>query len=124
MSHDKTEAGERVGHRVPGAYQETKPIVKEMLPLLAASTIETGARIADIPDATPDTIKQPGHYARWAIEPLTFILANSLSFPVGNVIKYVVRYPFKNGLDDLRKARRYIDVLIADEEAKLQKAKA
>jgi hypothetical protein len=30
----------------------------------------------------------------------------------GNVIKYVARYDRKGGVDDLRKARRYIDQLI------------
>lgn len=36
-------------------------------------------------------------------------------FMVGNVIKYVVRFPAKNGVEDLRKARTYLDRLIESE---------
>lgn len=57
----------------------------------------------------------PSHYTKWKIEPITFILQNNLPFGVGNVIKYVMRYKDKNGLEDLRKARRYIDLLIETE---------
>jgi hypothetical protein len=32
----------------------------------------------------------------------------------GQVIKYVWRYKWKNGLEDLRKARFYLDRLIAE----------
>ncbi|GAB2639523.1 DUF3310 domain-containing protein [Vibrio panuliri] len=51
-----------------------------------------------------------------AIEPLDFIEANELGFAQGNVIKYVCRYPYKNGLADLVKARDYIDYLIKKEK--------
>lgn len=37
-------------------------------------------------------------------------------FMVGNVIKYIIRYPAKNGIEDLIKARTYIDRLIKFEE--------
>jgi hypothetical protein len=30
----------------------------------------------------------------------------------GNVIKYIARYPEKGGIEDLRKARHYLDKLI------------
>lgn len=39
-------------------------------------------------------------------------------FMVGNVIKYIIRYPAKNGTEDLVKARTYIDRLITFEEGK------
>lgn len=38
-------------------------------------------------------------------------------FCAGNVIKYVGRYKTKNGLDDLKKARWYLDRLIESVEA-------
>ncbi|MFC6290646.1 DUF3310 domain-containing protein [Levilactobacillus angrenensis] len=41
-----------------------------------------------------------------------------VGFMVGNVIKYVVRYQGKNGLEDLYKARTYLDRLIQHEEDK------
>ncbi|WZY01557.1 DUF3310 domain-containing protein [Bacillus sp. FSL W7-1360] len=33
-------------------------------------------------------------------------------FLAGNVIKYISRYPYKNGVEDLRKCRVYLDKLI------------
>lgn len=60
----------------------------------------------------PDHVHQPNHYARYTIEPATFIAANKLPFDVGNVIKYVLRYDAKNGIEDIMKARRYCDMLL------------
>lgn len=62
-----------------------------------------------------DNVYQPSHYTKWKIEPITFILQNNLPFGVGNVIKYVMRYKDKNGLEDLRKARRYVQMLMENE---------
>ena len=70
-----------------------------------------------LPTPDVDFVKSPDHYTQFAIEPLDFIMANSLSFPQGNVIKYVCRYKRKGGLLDLKKARQYIDVMIEEEEA-------
>ena len=60
------------------------------------------------------TSKQVGgdHYAVMKIQPIEFILANELGFCEGNVIKYLCRYKRKNGLEDLKKARQYLDFLI------------
>lgn len=52
------------------------------------------------------------HYKEFRIQPIEFIEGNDLGFAVGNVIKYVCRYKFKNGKEDLLKARHYIDLLI------------
>lgn len=69
-----------------------------------------------------NTITRPAHYARFAIEPLDFIKANNFNFLVGNVIKYVCRYDAKNGVEDLRKAREYLDHIIVAEEEKAKPA--
>lgn len=58
------------------------------------------------------------HYKNLSIQPLEFIVANELDFPSGNVVKYVVRYKLKGGLEDLKKARHYLDLLIELEEKK------
>ena len=52
------------------------------------------------------------HYQRMAIQPAKFIMANGLGFCEGNIIKYVCRYPYKNGIEDLKKARHYLDMII------------
>jgi hypothetical protein len=42
---------------------------------------------------------------------------------VGAVTKYVLRYRKKNGIEDLKKARHYLDKLIELEESELTKEK-
>ena len=59
----------------------------------------------------------PDHYSGLKIEPLDYIIKNKLDFLEGNIIKYVTRYKNKNGVEDLIKAKKYIDKLIERESA-------
>ena len=63
-----------------------------------------------------DMVKRPPHYNKSGIECITAIsAATSDGFEYnlqGNIIKYVWRYPYKNGVEDLKKARWYLDKLI------------
>lgn len=52
------------------------------------------------------------HYKVMKIEPVTFIIENDIPFVEGNIIKYVCRWKSKGGVEDLKKARHYIDMLI------------
>jgi hypothetical protein len=52
------------------------------------------------------------HYKDFKIQPIEFILKNNISFCEGNVIKYICRYKTKGGLQDLEKAKHYIELLI------------
>lgn len=52
------------------------------------------------------------HYKSLAIQPVEFIHTNGIGYVEGCVIKYVTRWRSKGGLDDLLKARHYLDVLI------------
>ena len=52
------------------------------------------------------------------IEPIDYIVGNNLNFCEGNVIKYITRYKEKGGIEDLKKAKQYIDFIIASVEAK------
>lgn len=72
----------------------------------------------DSPRSTLTTQVGGDHYLKMPIQPLDFILANSIGFAEGNVIKYVCRWREKNGIEDLRKAAHYLAVLIEKEEAK------
>lgn len=58
--------------------------------------------------------KQVGgsHYKNMAIQPIEYIVKNNIPYIEGNIIKYISRWKQKNGVDDLRKARHYIDMLI------------
>ncbi len=48
------------------------------------------------------------HYAKVKIQPIEYIQANSLNFCEGNVVKYITRHRYKNGLEDLKKAVDYL----------------
>lgn len=60
------------------------------------------------------------HYKRLNIQPIKYILDNNLGFIEGNVVKYVTRWKYKNGIEDLKKARHYLDLLIKQEEENLK----
>jgi len=54
----------------------------------------------------------PSYYQKGSIEVTDYITSNEMSFIEGNIIKYVTRYKEKSGIQDLRKARWYLDKLI------------
>jgi len=56
--------------------------------------------------------KRPKFYNK-DIETWDYIAAHNLDFFEGNIIKYVTRHKSKNGLEDLEKARVYLDKLIS-----------
>ncbi len=63
------------------------------------------------------TDKQVGgnHYKDFKIQPIKYIQANNLSYCEANVVKYVTRWRSKNGIEDLKKAKHYIDLLMESE---------
>jgi len=62
-----------------------------------------------------DLIKQPPHYTQNKIEPIDYIISNNLNFCEGNVIKYITRWRKKGGVEDLKKAKQYINFIIEKE---------
>lgn len=52
------------------------------------------------------------HYAKLKIQPFEYITANGIPFAEGCAIKYLTRWRDKGGVEDLRKARHFIDMLI------------
>ena len=61
------------------------------------------------------------HYKDMAIQPVEFIHRNRIGFCEGCVIKYVSRWRGKGGLEDLKKARHFLDLLIEMEQGQGQK---
>jgi hypothetical protein len=59
------------------------------------------------------------HYKAKPIQPWDFIHGNGIGYLEGNAIKYLCRWRDKGGIDDLRKARHYIDKLIEVESPKI-----
>lgn len=58
------------------------------------------------------------HYKDRAIQLWDFLHFNKIGWLAGNVIKYAFRFDQKNGLEDLKKAKHYLDKLIETEEQK------
>jgi len=69
-----------------------------------------------------DPVNHPSHYTQGGVECIDAIKAAVTGKPpyeawlVGQIIKYVWRYEAKNGLEDLQKARFYLDRLIGEVE--------
>ncbi len=63
-----------------------------------------------------ETVDHPEHYNK-GIEVIDFIDSWDLDFTAGNIIKYVARHKHKdNPLEDLKKAKWYLDRLIKNYE--------
>mgnify|MGYP000152542477 CR=1 FL=1 len=61
------------------------------------------------------SLKEQSHYTQGDIQPLDFIVSNKLDFREGNVVKYITRWKYKDGLKDLIKCRVYLDDLIEEQ---------
>jgi hypothetical protein len=59
-----------------------------------------------------DVINKPTHYNQGKIEVSDFIIDQKMNFLEGNIVKYVSRYKTKNGLEDLKKCKWYLNKLI------------
>ena len=54
------------------------------------------------------------HYKDLSIQPGDYIRENNLGWYEGNVIKYITRHDKKNGLEDVMKAKHYIEMIIEE----------
>lgn len=64
-----------------------------------------------------DAVVSPSHYNKNGIEAWDAIKASMTKeewegYCKGNIEKYIWRYRYKNGLEDLKKAQRYLEKLI------------
>lgn len=70
-----------------------------------------------------DNVNNPAHYGSGNIECIEYI-KDSLTkeeyegYLMGNVKKYTHRWRYKNGTEDLKKARWYLEALIQEQERK------
>ena len=97
---------------------ETKPAY----PLDAPQPYIFDGRLAEdvVRQETEDAVVKPSHYTKWKIEPINFIMRNNMPFWMGNVVKYCMRADDKNGVEDLRKAIRYIEFRIRQLEGEVE----
>jgi hypothetical protein len=88
--------------------------------------------VSEVKPVEPEAVEQPtsdpvnpSHYKQLPAETIDIIEAAIANAPNNKaaglhwqVLKYVLRCWFKNGIEDLKKARWYLDRLIQEEEAK------
>ena len=68
-------------------------------------------------EARCDRVQQPNHYTFGSVECIEALRACMSTeafcgFCKGNVLKYLWRYEHKNGIEDLKKARQYLNWMI------------
>lgn len=84
----------------------------------------TREAINEDPNPIMDIVNKPPHYNKASIECIDAMKAMSKGADTSphaaycwqNSFKYLWRWPYKNGLEDLRKCRWYLDRLIAELE--------
>lgn len=75
---------------------------------------------------SPDMVNHPKHYTQGSIECIDALKAATVgkrgieAVCVANVIKYLWRYEEKNGIEDVRKAKFYIERLLKELEESQQ----
>jgi len=90
-------------------------------------TDDTGAHTLTVPhynvvelikkESKLEEIKKPARYnKKGKLECWDVILDQEMNFLEGNILKYLWRYKEKNGVEDLKKAKVYLDKLIAEVE--------
>lgn len=55
------------------------------------------------------------HYQKLVIQPTEYIHKNKMGFFDGNVIKYISRYKYKNGAEDVLKSIDYSTMILKNE---------
>jgi hypothetical protein len=70
-----------------------------------------------------DAVNKPPHYGQGSIECIDYIKDSLTSeeyqgYLMGNVKKYTHRWRYKNGVEDLKKARWYLEAMIQEMERK------
>jgi hypothetical protein len=108
----------------------SKPTIKEIEEYMAGYNMGSPILPDTIPSAAYDTISKPKHYmlfeeegieVRDVLEKLCDKLQNTLPYPVTSslfesdyvqLMQYLMRFMDKNGVEDLKKARWYLDKMI------------
>lgn len=100
----KCSAGEvyRLQPKKSAKKAKAKKVVEKMEPMstTVVNTVQVGG----------------AHYRNLIPQPWDVIAAWNLGYFDGNVVKYVARFRNKDGIEDLEKAKHYLDKLIEEEK--------
>ncbi|QHJ81091.1 MAG: hypothetical protein [Caudoviricetes sp.] len=89
----------------------------------ASTIIAHRESVTDVTAVKNDVVNHPSHYTQGGIECIDAIKAATVgktgidAVCVANVVKYLWRYEEKNGLEDVKKARWYLERLINELES-------
>ena len=107
--------------KAPISAEELEKQLKALLPQkLALEPLPKEDRPIKMPDSNkPDNVNHPKHYLKGGLECIQVIKAQLTPeqykvYLYGNVLKYMWRWPEKNGIEDLRKAKHYLEWLIEE----------
>ena len=94
-----------------GYYERREAVLKENPLRDAPKLVDLSAGMEDCGDSLS---RQVGgsHYKVAAIQPWDVMAAYGLDPWSANVLKYLLRFPYKAGRQDLEKAQHYIEYLI------------
>lgn len=105
--------------KAPISAEELEKQLKALLPKkLALEPLPKEDRAIKMPESSKaDNVNHPKHYCKGGLECIQVIKAQltpeqNKGYLYGNVLKYMWRWPEKNGLEDLRKAKHYLEWLI------------
>lgn len=75
---------------------------------------ELGGMLNKMPDKPAVLQKQEGgsHYKDMVIQPIEYIAKNNIGYLPGSAIKYLSRYQKKNGIEDIKKAIHYCEMIL------------
>lgn len=104
--------------KAPISAEELEKQLKALLPQrLALEPLPKEDRAIKMPESSkPDNVNSPKHYLKGGLECIQVIKAELTpeqykGYLYGNVLKYMWRWQNKNGLEDLRKAAKYLEWL-------------
>ena len=105
--------------KAPISAEELEKQLKALLPKkLALEPLPKEDRAIKMPESNKhDNVNHPKHYCKGGLECIQVIKAQltpeqNKGYLYGNVLKYMWRWPEKNGIEDLRKAKHYLEWLI------------
>lgn len=107
----KGHGGNMVGGNMASSINDATPAEWDA----AAEKLRFSATI----EAAPDMVDKPAHYHQGAIECIEYIRGQLTEeqfkgYLTGSLYKYVHRFQYKNGEEDLKKARWFLDKLLGE----------
>ena len=104
--------------KAPISAEELEKQLKALLPQkLALEPLPKEDRAIKMPESSkPDNVNHPKHYLKGGLECIQVIKAQltpeqNKGYLYGNVLKQMWRWPDKTGLEDVRKAAKYLEWL-------------